>query len=84
MSRLMVGVSGVRGIVGETLTAEVAERFGRAFATMLRGAKTIALGRDTRTSGPMLRDAVVGGLTAAGVDVVDLGVVSTPGVALMI
>ncbi len=84
MSRLMVGVSGVRGVVGKTLTAEVARQFGRAFATMLGPGKTIALGRDTRTSGPMLRDAVVAGLTAGGVNVVDLGIVSTPGVALMI
>ena len=84
MSRLMVGVSGVRGIVGETLTAEVARNFGRAFATMLGAGKTIALGRDTRVSGPMIRDALTGALTAGGVNVVDLGVVSTPGVALMI
>ncbi len=84
MSRLMVGVSGVRGIVGEALTAEVAEAFGRAFATMLAAGKTVALGRDTRPSGPMISAAVVSGLTAGGVNVVDLGVVSTPGVALMI
>ena len=84
MSRLMVGVSGVRGVVGETLTAEVAERFGRAFATMLGAGKRVVLGRDTRPSGPMIREAVVAGVSAGGVDVVDLGVVSTPGVALMI
>ena len=90
MSRLMVGVSGVRGEVPETLTPEIAGQFGRTFATMLGAGKrnvppgTIALGRDTRDSGPMIRDAVIGGLTAGGVNVVDLGVVSTPGVALMI
>ncbi|MDY7011820.1 MAG: phosphoglucosamine mutase [Planctomycetota bacterium] len=84
MSRLMVGVSGVRGIVGEALTAEVAEQFGRAFATMLPVGATIALGRDTRPSGAMIRDAVVAGLSAGGINVIDLGVVSTPGVALMI
>ena len=84
MSRLMGGVSGVRGVVGETLTGEVAEQFGLAFATMLGAGKTIALGRDTRTSGEMIRDAAVAGLTAGGINVIDLGVVSTPGVALMI
>ena len=84
MSRLMVGVSGVRGIVGETLTADVAEQFGRAFAMMLPAGATIALGRDTRPSGPMIRDAVVAGLNAGGISVVDLGIVSTPGVAMMI
>ncbi len=84
MNRLMVSVSGVRGIVGEALTVEVAEQFGRAFAAMLPAGATIALGRDTRTSGPMIRDAVIAGLNAGGVDVIDLGVVSTPGVAVMI
>ena len=58
MSRLMVGVSGVRGVVNETLTAEVARQFGRAFATMLGSGKTAVLGRDTRPSGPMIRDGV--------------------------
>ncbi len=80
----MVSVSGVRGIVGEALTGEVAEQFGRAFATMLPAGATIALGRDSRPSGPMIRDAVIVGLNAGGVNVIDLGIVSTPGVALMI
>jgi phosphomannomutase len=80
----MVGVSGVRGVVGKGLTAEVAKRFAQAFALMLPGDATIVLGRDTRPSGPLLRDAVVSGLKLAGLKVVDLGVVSTPGVALMI
>ncbi|MHC4718515.1 MAG: phosphohexomutase domain-containing protein, partial [Planctomycetota bacterium] len=84
MGRLIVSVSGVRGTVDDVLNAGVAEQFGRAFATMLGAGRRIALGRDTRASGPMLRDAVIAGLTAGGVSVVDLGVVSTPGVALMI
>ncbi|KKK59438.1 hypothetical protein LCGC14_3034400, partial [marine sediment metagenome] len=66
MGRLMVGVSGVRGTVPDTLTADVAKSFGRAFATMLGAGKTVVLGRDTRTSGPMIRDAVVAGVTAGG------------------
>jgi len=84
MSRLMMGVSGVRGIVGEALTEEVAEGLGRSFAAMLGGGGRIALGRDSRPSGPALSRAIVEGLTAGGISVVDLGVVSTPGVALMI
>ncbi len=83
-ARLMVGVSGVRGIVGEALTAEVAKKFGMVFGAMLRPEQTIALGRDTRPSGTMLRKALVSGLTAAGVNVIDLGIVSTPGVAVMV
>ncbi len=84
MGRLIVGVSGVRGIVGEALTPQVAEQFGAAFAAMLGPGRTIALGRDTRPSGPAIRDALLRGVTSGGVHVVDLGVVSTPGVALMI
>lgn len=83
MDRLMVSVSGVRGTIGGTLTPQVAQDFGSAFAAMLGAGKKVVIGRDTRTSGPMIRSAVVEGLLAGGVDVIDLGVVTTPGVALM-
>ena len=83
MDRLMVSVSGVRGTVGRTLTPDVARDFGRAFAAMLGQGKTVVIGRDTRPSGPMVRDAVTAGLLELGVNAIDLGVVTTPGVALM-
>jgi phosphomannomutase/phosphoglucomutase len=71
----------VRGIVGRDLTAHVARALGVAYAAYVdrhgqRGA--IAVGRDNRPSGQMLRDALVEGLTSAGRDVVDVGVVPTP------
>jgi len=81
--RLMVSVSGVRGMIGGTLTPRVACDFGCAFAKLLGAGKTVVLGRDTRPSGPMVRNAVTSGLLSGGVNVVDLGVVTTPGVALM-
>ncbi|MBN1555688.1 MAG: phosphoglucosamine mutase [Phycisphaerae bacterium] len=81
--RLMVSVSGVRGTIGKTLTAQVAMEFGCAFGTMLGAGKTVSIARDTRPSGAMIRSAVAAGLTACGVNVVDLGVVTTPGAALM-
>ena len=81
--RLMVGVSGVRGTIGATLTPRVACDFGSAFGTMLGQGKTVVIGRDSRTSGPMIRSAVTAGLLACGVNVIDLDIVSTPGVALM-
>ncbi len=81
--RLMVGVSGIRGTIGGTLTPQVACDFGCAFGAMLGAGKTVVTGRDTRTSGPMVRSAVAAGLLATGVNVIDLGVVSTPGVSLM-
>ena len=83
IDRLMVSVSGVRGTIGRTLTPQIACEFGCAFGTMLGTGKTVVLGSDTRPSGPMIRAAVSAGLIAAGVHVVDLGVVTTPGVAFM-
>ena len=84
MDRLMVSVSGVRGTVGGTLTPLVACQFGSAFGTMLGAGKTVVIGRDTRPSGPMIQSALAAGLMACGVNVVDLGVASTPGIALMV
>ena len=81
--RLMVGVSGVRGTIGGTLTPQMACDFGCAFGTMLGAGKTVVVGRDSRPSGPMIRNAIGAGLLATGVSVVDLGVVSTPGAAMM-
>ncbi len=84
--RLMVGVSGVRGVVGSTMTPLVAAEFGAAFGTMLAaqgpGRRTVTLARDTRPSGPALARAMAAGLLATGADVVDLGAVSTPAAAV--
>jgi phosphomannomutase len=70
----------VRGIVPSTLTEEVAEGLGRAFGTIARGEgeKKVAVGRDGRLSGPSLSAALIRGLQASGVDVIDVGVVTTP------
>src|SRR3954454_14958085 len=70
----------VRGIVPSTLNEEVAEALGRAFGTMARreGEKAVAVGRDGRLSGPSMAAALVRGLVASGVDVVDVGMVTTP------
>src|SRR2546426_1301312 len=74
---LMISVAGVRGIVGESVTPPVVARFAAAFATVL-GAGPVVVGRDARTSGGMMRHAVVAGLVGAGRDVVDLGLATTP------
>jgi phosphomannomutase / phosphoglucomutase len=71
----------IRGVVGDDLTVDAARAIGRAFAAFLeqhgvRG--SVAVGRDNRPSGGPLRDALVGGLTSSGVDIVDIGVVPTP------
>ena len=70
----------VRGIVGKDLTPGVAESIGRAYGTMARqrGCRTVALGRDGRLTSPDLRDRVLAGIMATGVNVVDIGVCPTP------
>jgi phosphomannomutase len=94
--RLIISVSGVRGIVGENLTASVAAEYGSAFGTYLKNRLqrnalhgthdilSVCIGMDTRPSGEMLKSAVTAGLCAAGVDVIDLGVVTTPSVGVMV
>ena len=73
----MISVAGVRGIVGESLTPPVLARFAAAFARELEPGP-IVVGRDARPSGPMVYQAVAAGLTAAGREVVDLGLATTP------
>ena len=70
----------IRGIVGETLGDADARAIGRSFGTMIRraGGSKVAVGYDGRTSSPMLEEALVEGLNAAGVDAVRIGLGHTP------
>ena len=77
MKLLKIGISGVRGIVGETLTPELILNFASAFGTYVQEGP-ICVGRDTRLSGPMLHSACVSALVSTGCDVIDLGVCPTP------
>ena len=78
MSSLMISVAGVRGIIGETLDPAIVSRFAAAFARTLPGDGPVVLGRDARTTGPLMRLAACAGITAAGRDVVDIGLATTP------
>jgi len=80
MAPTRFGTDGVRGVANEELTPELALAIGRAAARVLP-APTFVVGRDTRRSGPLLQAAFSAGLAAEGADVVDLGVLPTPGVA---
>ena len=87
MARLF-GTDGVRGLAGGVLTAELAMTIARAAAAVLApdvdgGRRTAVVGRDPRISGSMLGAAVSAGLTASGVDVIDVGVLPTPAVAYL-
>jgi phosphomannomutase len=70
----------IRGVVGQTIDETFAEHLGRAFGTEARaaGEKAVAVGRDGRLSGPGLAAALVRGLASTGLDVVDIGAVTTP------
>ncbi len=83
MSRLMVSVSGLRGEVGSTLTPETIIRYTAAFAAFKNGGKII-VGRDSRVSGPFVKDLVTGTLVASGCQVIDIGIVPTPTVQMAI
>jgi phosphoglucosamine mutase len=77
---LRFGTDGVRGVANAELTPELVLALGRAAARVL-GAGPFLVGRDTRISGPLLQAALSAGLATEGADVVDLGVLPTPGVA---
>jgi phosphomannomutase len=85
---LMVGVSGIRGIVGKDLTPEIVARYAAAFGTWTRtgGARhpRIVLGRDARTSGPMFAQAAAAGLVSVGCEVIDIGLTTTPSAQLAV
>jgi len=87
---LIISISGLRGIVGENFDESIAQSYSRAFGTFLLqdvGGKqklTVCMGRDSRTSGPKISRAVMEGLCDVGIDVIDLGIVSTPGVGVMV
>ena len=81
--KLKIGVSGVRGVVGEFLTPALACAFAQAFGTYV-GPGRVVVGRDTRPHGEMLERAVACGLLASGCDVVQLGVQPTPTIQIYV
>jgi phosphoglucosamine mutase len=82
MARRYFGTDGVRGIYGEDLTPDLVERVGKA-ATLWAGPGPVLIGRDTRSSGPELEDALARGIVEAGGTAVLAGVLPTPAVALL-
>jgi phosphomannomutase len=83
VSEPIISVSGLRGIVGDSLTGEVAARYACAFAAVLPPGK-IVITRDGRASGPMLARALHGGLAAVGRAVIDAGVAATPTTGVLV
>jgi phosphomannomutase len=83
MEPLKIGITGVRGVVGQTLTPELVVRFAEAFGSYLDGGRVLVC-RDPRPSGPMVQAAVSAGLLAVGCEVVDLGICPTPSLQLAV
>jgi phosphomannomutase len=78
---LMIGVSGIRGRVGESLTPEVVARYAAGFGAWARAqsqSKAVVVGRDSRVSGPMFHRVVLSALESVGCDIIDIGLTTTP------
>jgi len=82
VQKRLFGTNGVRGVTGRDMTPALAMKIGMALGSMRKG--RIAVGRDTRTSGPALSSAVKAGLLACGCDVTDVGVLPTPALQYII
>lgn len=83
MSQLIISVSGLRGIIGETFTPDVAARYMAAFAKELPPGP-VAVARDGRATGMMVRNIVAGTLAACGRDLFDCGIAATPTVGVFV
>ena len=88
---LIISISGMRGIIGNNLTGAIAVEYACAFGSYLKkensgktGKLSVCIGMDSRPSGSMLKSAVTAGLCSVGIDVVDLGIVTTPCVGIML
>jgi len=83
VSQLMVSVSGIRGIIGDSLIPTEVIKYTEAFGTYL-GCSRIVVGRDSRVTGEMVKHAVLSGLLAVGCDVIDIGICATPTVQMTV
>ncbi len=78
----LFGTNGIRGVIGEEFTPEFLARIGMAIGSYLNIGANVVLGSDTRVSGDMVKNAVVSGLLATGVNVIDIGTAPTPAIQL--
>ena len=83
MPELIVSVSGIRGLVGSSLTAEAACRFAGALGAHLGGGRVL-VARDSRPSGESFKHAVIAGLMSAGCEAADIGICPTPTVGVAV
>src|SRR5687767_15789532 len=79
---LKISISGVRGVIGESLTPTLLTRFAQAFGTYV-GSATIVSGHDPRTAGERVKQAVIAGLWCSGCHGIDIGMCPVPRVQLL-
>lgn len=82
--KIQFGTNGVRGVVGDTMTVEIAQRLGQAVGTYLEAGQTLAIGTDARSSRDMLSSAFIAGVLSTGVHVQELGILPSPGIQLWV
>src|SRR6195256_7074223 len=80
---LKISISGVRGVIGDSLSPAMLTRFAQAFGTYI-GSGTVVIGRDPRTSGEMVKQAVIAGLLSSGCRVIDIGMCPVPTIQLLV
>lgn len=80
----LFGTNGVRGVVGASMTPDLAVRLGKAVGSWLPKGARVAVGRDARSSGPHLMAAFCAGVNATGVHTVDIGILPSPGIQLYV
>ena len=78
VGKKLFGTSGIRGLVKDEVTAELALKVGKSLAYYLGNSGEVVLGYDTRTSNQMLDQAICAGLLEGGVNVIKIGMVPTP------
>lgn len=81
-SKRLFGTNGVRGVIGKDMTPDIMLNLGAALGSLRKG--TVAVGRDTRTSGPALSHALKSGLLLTGCDVIDCGILPTPALQYLV
>lgn len=82
-AKLMISVSGIRGVIGDGLSPDIVAKYAAAFGTWSNGG-TIIIGRDSRVSGELVKTAAIAGLLATGCKIVEIGVVPTPTVEIAV
>ena len=78
------GTDGIRGIFNKEITFDLAQKVGYAFGTLNNDIQKVLIGRDTRTSGDLLLEALTNGLNQSGKEVIDIGICPTPAIPFLI